>query len=203
MSGPDYIAHRSLPVTAEVFVNAARLLCVTILLLAACRAPRPSDEQPPVPPPAKGNASWVVTPSAFGKVHIGWTVAELNAALGDSLKPTYEISEECDQLAPSALPPGTSLMVLQDTVVRVDVDSTGILTPEGTGVGDTEARLREVYGARAVVTPHKYTGPAGHYVTVIDPADSNRMTIFETDGRNVLQFRAGMTPGVLFVEGCA
>ena len=173
-----------------------------LVLVAACRSPRPSEEKAPEPP-ARGNADWVLTPTAFGRVQIGWTVAQLNIELADSLKPTYEISEGCDELRPAALPAGTSLMVLDDTIVRVDVDSGGILTPEGTGVGDTEERLREVYGARAVVTPHKYTGPEGHYVTVIDPADSNRMTIFETDGKRVLQYRAGITPGVLYVEGCA
>jgi len=170
-----------------------------LLSLAACSSPRSGgDATPP-----EGSRAWVLTPSTFGKVRIGSTVHELNAALGDSLKPNYEVSDDCDQLTPDALPHGTSVMVLQDTIVRVDVDSAGILTPEGVGVGDTEARVRAVYGDRAVVTPHKYTGPEGHYITIIDPADSTRMTIFETDGTRITALRAGRLPGVQFVEGCA
>jgi hypothetical protein len=183
----------------------ARLSIAFLLSLAACSSPQPVKEvESPTPPAAPTVSSWTLTPHAFGRVQMGWTVAELNAALGDTLRPTYEISDECDHLMPAALPKGTSLMVIKDTVVRVDVYNAGILTPEGAGVGDTEARLREIYGARAVVTPHKYTGPEGHYVTVMDPAaDSLHMTIFETDGDKVLQYRAGVAPGVQYVEGCA
>ena len=175
------------------------------LLLAACAAPpTPRDAEPPPTPDAVTATSWVLTPHAFGTVQMGWTVAQLNAALADTLRPTYEISDECDHLMPAALPQGTSLMVIRDTVVRVDVFSPGILTPEGAGVGDSEARLRELYGARAVVGPHKYTGPEGHYFTVLDSAaDSLHMTIFETDGERVLQYRAGVAPGVQYGEGCA
>ena len=186
------------------FVRALVRATVPLLMLAACSAPRPAAEaRPPAPPAAKPVSDWVLTPGAFGPVQIGWTVAQLNAALGDSLQPTYEISDQCDQLAPAAFPTGTSVMVLGDTVVRVDVYEAGILTPEGVGVGDTEARLLEVYGSRAAVTPHKYSGPEGHYVTVPDAKDPRRMTIFETDGVTVLDYRAGIAPGVQFVEGCA
>jgi hypothetical protein len=177
----------------------------SLLMLAACSAPQPAKEaESPAAPATPAASSWVVTPHAVGSVKLGRTVAELNAVLGDTLRPTYDISDECDHLMPAALPKGTSLMVIKDTVVRVDVFSAGILTPEGAGVGDTEARLREIYGTRAVVTPHKYSGPDGHYVTVLDPAaDSLHMTIFETDGEKVLQYRAGVAPGVQYVEGCA
>jgi hypothetical protein len=175
------------------------------LSLAACAAPRPAKEaDPPLTADSVMAASWVLTPHAFGTVQMGWTVAQLNAALADTLRPTYEINDECDHLMPAVFPKGTSLMVIQDTAVRVDVFSPGILTPEGAGVGDTETRLREIYGERAVVTPHKYTGPDGHYVTVMDTAaDSLHMTIFETDGDKVLQYRAGVAPGAQYVEGCA
>jgi hypothetical protein len=175
-----------------------------LLALAGCSAPRPPEQaQPPAPPAAKSGSDWVLTPSGFGLVQIGWTVAQLNAALGDSVTPTYEISDQCDQLVPAAFPQGTSLMVIGDTVVRVDVYEPGILTPEGMGVGVIEARLLEVYGPRAAVTPHKYSGPDGHYVTVPDATDPRRMTIFETDGATVLDYRAGLAPGVQYVEGCA
>lgn len=179
-----------------------------VLTLTGCSSPKPASEaRAPAPPAtprsAVPTAGWVLTPRAFGSVQIGWTVAQLNAELGDSLRPTYEISDRCDQLAPVAFPSGTSIMVLDDTIVRIDVYDPGVLTAEGAGVGDSEARLLQLYGARAQVTPHKYHEPLGHYVTVPDAADHRRMTIFETDGLTVLNFRAGVVPGVQFVEGCA
>jgi len=85
------------------FVRASIRFTSLLLTLTACSSPRPANEaQPPAPPAAKPVSDWVLTPSAFGPVEIGWTVAQLNAALGDSLQPTYEISDQCDQLAPAA-----------------------------------------------------------------------------------------------------
>lgn len=42
---------------------------------------------------------------------------------------------ECDYVHPHALPLGTALMVIDDRVERVDIDTTGILTRSGIGVG--------------------------------------------------------------------
>ena len=35
------------------------------------------------------------------------------------------------------------------------------------------------------------------------PEDSARRLIFETDGQRVVRYRAGITPAVEYVEGCA
>jgi hypothetical protein len=100
-------------------------------------------------------------------------------------------------------------MVLRDSargvlmVERVGVDSAGVLTAEGVGIGDPEVRVVELYSGRVSVQPHKYTGPTGHYVVVTSPRDSMYRIIFETDGQKVLRYRAGRRPAVDFVEGCS
>ena len=142
-------------------------------------------------------------PDGYGPIRIGWTLAELNAALKQNLKPAYEVNETCDYVTPSGLPPGMALMVESDTIVRIDVDSAGVLTAEGAGVGDEETRVLKLYGNRIAVMPHKYTGPTGHYLIVSFTADSMARIIFETDGKKVLQYRAGRRPAVEYVEGCA
>jgi hypothetical protein len=147
-------------------------------------------------------AGLVVDAHGIGVVRVGMTLGELNAALGDSLRPAYEINEECDFVTPQALR-GASLMILLDSVARVDVDAPGILTREGAGVGDTEASVLALYGARARVQPHKYTGPEGHYVIISTPGDTAYRIIFETDGKKVERYRAGRSPGVDYIEGCA
>lgn len=181
-------------------------------LLAGCAkeappAPAAKVHRPPPPAPAPSTAvaapAWVVSATGIGRVRIGWSVAQLNQALGEQLKPTYEVSDQCDHLRPAGLPAGVSLMVVLDTVVRVDVDTTGVPTAEGAGVGDTEARILALYRGRIRVEPHKYTGPEGHYLIVTIPSDTLSRIIFETDGHTVQNYRAGRRPAVEFVEGCA
>lgn len=198
MLGPSSAAGRPRVYTriAVVFVSHVGLLVLGIL---GCKPAPPDNERRPGEP-APG---WSVTPRGVGPVETGWTLAQLNAALGEQLRPTYEINPECDYLDPAALPDGIGLMVLQDTIVRIDVDTTGIPTAEGAAVGDTEARVLELYQGRVEVMPHKYTGPEGHYLVVRWPADTLHLLIFETDGAKVLHYRAGRRPAVEYVEGCA
>jgi hypothetical protein len=161
-------------------------------------SPPPPDEAAPATPPA-----WTVTPGGIGPIRIGWSIGELNAATGEQLRPTYQISDECDYLRPARLPAGVNLMVVKDTVIRVDVDTAGVLTGEGAGIGDTEARIIAMYPGQVEVQPHKYTGPEGHYLVVTVPSDTLLRIIFETDGRIVTRYRAGRRPAVEYVEGCA
>lgn len=87
-------------------------------------------------------------------------------------------------------------------VVRVDVTSVGIATTEGARVGDSEARIRNLYGARVSESPHKYTN--GKYLTVtpLAPTDSAFRLIFEIGDGHVTRYRSGKRPQVEYVEGC-
>jgi hypothetical protein len=174
---------------------------LALILLAACSSPRndirPGNES------TSAAAPLTVSPDGVGPVRTGWSLAQLNAALGEQLKPAYDVNPECDYIDPVALPPGIALMVERDTIVRIDVDTTGISTPEGAGVGDSEAKVLELYKGRVQVQPHKYTGPTGHYLVVTWPSDTLHLLIFETDGEKVVTYRAGIRPAVEYIEGCA
>jgi hypothetical protein len=148
-------------------------------------------------------APQTVDARGVGPVRIGMTVRELGTAVGESLQPKYDINETCGYVRPKALPQGLSVMIVQDSVARVDIVEPGILTSEGAGVGDPESRVLALYGSRAKVQPHKYTGPTGHYVIVETPGDTLHRVVFETDGQIVTLYRAGRRPAVDFVEGCA
>lgn len=98
-------------------------------------------------------------------------------------------------------------MALRDStgvvhIERVDVDSAGVLTAEGAGVGDAEANVIALYRGRVSVQPHKYTGPRGHYLIVTSTGDTLHRIVFETDGQRVVNYRAGRRPAVDYVEGC-
>lgn len=94
-------------------------------------------------------------------------------------------------------------MVSGGKITRVDVWDSGISTLSGAKVGDSEERIKQLYGDKIKVEPHKYTDK-GHYLiyTPKDKNDQNYRVIFETDGSKVTQLRAGLIPDVEAVEGC-
>lgn len=150
---------------------------------------------------ACGGGSEAAVPSlsvdGLGEVHIGMTVGEVVEVLGESPDPIGE--PECAYLDPDALPAGVMLMVVHDTIARIDVMEAGVRTAAGIGVGSTEADVRSAYG-EVERQPHKYTD--GSYL-VVPSADGSRRLLFETDGAAVTAFRAGRMPEVQWVEGCA
>ena len=187
----------------------ARPYCISIvLIMGACeRRAEPKNDSVTVAATPSDSATqssrWTVDFGGLGPVRAGMTLAQLSEVAGEAVRPKYEFNEECDFVSPKFLPKGVSIMVLQDSVARVDINETGVLTKEGAGVGDTETRVLQLYGSRARVEPHHYTGPTGHYVIVQQPDDTLHRIIFETDGTKVLVYRAGRGPGVDYVEGCA
>jgi hypothetical protein len=94
-------------------------------------------------------------------------------------------------------------MVIDGVIARLDVQqTTAITTDTGAKVGDSEARVLELYKGRTKVEEHKYLGPEGHYVLVLG-ADGKAQIVFETDGKAVVSYRAGRQPEVEWVEGCS
>lgn len=92
-------------------------------------------------------------------------------------------------------------MVESGRIARVDVDSAGVRTATGAGVGDSEETIQRSYPGLVTVTPQKYED--GHYLTVTpNPADSTLAIVFETRGGKVTRYRAGSRPQVEYVEGC-
>ena len=98
---------------------------------------------------------------------------------------------------------GVALMIVHDTLVRIDVDSGAIATTWGDRIGDTESQILARHPGQMTVEPHKYTGPEGHYLVLSDSSKPRNRIIFETDGRRVLRYRAGRRPEVDWIEGCA
>jgi hypothetical protein len=93
------------------------------------------------------------------------------------------------------------VMVEGGRIARVDVDSAGVRTAAGVGIGDSEDQIQRLYPRRVSTTPQKYT--SGHYLTVIPSAsDSTHAIVFETSDGKVTRFRAGRRPQVEYVEGC-
>ena len=154
-------------------------------------------------------AAWTLTESGIGPLRVGMTVDEARAALGGEFRPLGADAEEdegpdaCRYAASDTLPAGVLVMLVGEKVARVDVDSGSVATAAGARIGDTEARVRDLY-PNARVQPHKYT--AGRYLIALPgaPADTLHRIVFETDSAGtVTRFRGGVFPPVEYVEGCS
>jgi hypothetical protein len=160
-------------------------------------APRPRDTATVEDRPA---GDWQVSYAGIGSIKAGMGLDELKIVTRDGYRIPAKL-EECDYIRPKTGPQGVALMIIKGEVARVDITKGTTATVEGAKIGDTEARIKELYGDRVKVMPHKYT--SGHYLVVTPSASSNNRIVFETDGNKVLRYRSGREPEVEYVESCA
>ena len=139
----------------------------------------------------------------LGQIQIGMTLDEaVNMGL---LNERPDIKQACDFVFPAVgagIPFGVNVMVVKGKVARIDVDTGTVTTEDGAKIGDSEDRIKSIYGDELKVSPHKYI-EGGHYLTVMgDSTSAGKAMVFETDGKQVTMFRAGRVPEVAWVEGC-
>ena len=152
---------------------------------------------------------WTVYLRRARPVRIGMSLAEVRRVLGD---PSARLEgnspevalDECAYLASKSLPEGIGLMLAGGRVVLIDVFKPGIKTAIGTGVGDSEGRIRRLYPGRITVEPHHYD-PEGHYLNYAPASRVERDygIVFETDRAKVTSFRTGTLAAIALVEGCS
>lgn len=140
----------------------------------------------------------------IGPIQIGMNLSDaVNMGLLND-NPTR--NPRCDWVYPavgSGIPDGVNVMVVNGKIARIDVDTGVVTTEDGAKIGDTEDRLKTLYGDELTVEPHKYI-EGGHYMTILgDSASSGKALVFETDGKQVTSFRGGRLPEVKWVEGCS
>lgn len=184
---------------------AALLLAILLSACGKTHSDRTQQREPSVARTGRDTV-WRVSFDALGPIRTGSPLAAFRAAVGAPPRSgSAPGSEGCEYVGipESALTGDVRFMVVNDTVVRVDVDSASVTTIWGDRVGDAEAAVLARHRGGIRVEPHKYTGPEGHYLIVDPSADTLHRLIFETDGRRVTRYRAGLRPYVDWVEGCA
>lgn len=156
---------------------------------------------PPSPSsPTDSSRGGTVTYSAAPPLEVGMSEAEARRALGMPA-PSSTSKDECRYLDTK----GKSrvyVMLIRDTVARLDVRDSTLATAAGARIGDAESRVTALYSGRVKTQPHKYVN-GGHYLIVSSPTDSTRKLVFETDGKRVTSYRVGRMPEVMWVEGCS
>ena len=140
----------------------------------------------------------------LGQILIGMNLDDaVNMGL---LNENPTMNPRCDFVFPAVgagIPEGVGVMVVKGKVARIDVDTGSVTTEDGAKIGDSEDRIKSIYGDEVQVEPHKFI-EAGHYMTVPgDSASAGKAIVFETDGKHVTAFRAGRLPEVKWVEGCS
>jgi hypothetical protein len=159
------------------------------------------------------NTDWTISIRQAGKIRFGCSLEEVRKIIGDP-KATLYISnpddplgeDGCTYLESYRLPKGLSLMFNKRQVVRVDVFNRSVAhTIEGARVGDTEERIKYLYKGQIKIEPHQYDPENGHYLIYVPGKESDREfnVLFETDGKKVIQFRAGFSSATSLVEGCS
>ncbi len=142
---------------------------------------------------------WVVREDGIGPLKIGMKLAQLKTLLHQDLREEASGSENC-YYTHARGHAHLAFMIEDGRLSRIDVDAPGIATSSGIQVGDSEQRLRQVYGPKLSVTEHKYID-TGHYFTVRSP-DRRYGVRFETDKGRVLEFYVGRYESIQYVEGC-
>jgi len=187
----------------------AASFAVTMLLIALVSACNKGEEKAvkgPNAPSGTGHdtvSDLALSEDGLGQIQIGMTLTEaVNMGL---LNENPNMNPRCDFVFPAVgagIPDGVSVMVVKGKIARIDVDTGSVTTEDGVKVGDTEDRVKSVYGDELKVEPHKYI-EGGHYLTVMgDSASAGKALVFETDGKRVTMFRGGRLPEVKWVEGC-
>jgi hypothetical protein len=188
--------------------TASLMLAATFVALGGCAKTESARSDSTMPSASNSVVATIdtaptVTTAGYGPLLIGMTVANAAAALHSPTPPTAGLDTSCAYIKLGGVPAGLRIMVTHGTVARIEIDSASIRTGLGVVVGDPESRVRDLYGSRLTVQPHKYD-PNGRYLIVHSsaPSDSTHEIVFETNGDVVTKYRAGRVPEVEWVEGC-
>ena len=143
-----------------------------------------------------------ITLDGIGPLRVGLSVAAASRAAGEALIEAEDQPSESDACHHVRLRSVRSVlfMVENDRIVRVETADPRFRTASGVHVGDSESKVRGIYGSRLEVSQHTYNED-GHYFTVRS-SDGGRALVMETDGKHVVYIRAGLVPAAEYVEGC-
>ena len=187
-----------------------RSSCLCVLLLAALASACNKEDDKAVKGRNGPNGAardtvsdLALSEEGLGQIQIGMTLTEaVNMGL---VNERPDMKSACDFVFPAVgagIPFGVNVMVVKGKIARIDVDTGVVTTEDGAKIGDTEDRIKSIYGDELQIQPHKYI-EGGHYMTVKgDSATAGKAIVFETDGKRVTMFRAGRIPEVEWVEGC-
>jgi hypothetical protein len=206
---PDHVPMKNLFDTTISRMRIALLISLPAMFgIARCHSPydprRTGDDAVAIYP-ERDAGRWTVDEHGLGPLRAGLSIPEAGQFLAGAISiPAGEETSSCSYADWPDAPAGVYVMIENGVISRVEVDSATIATAAGAKVGDTEAQIEAMYPGRVARQHHKFTD--GRYLIVrASPAAADagdHRLVFETDGRRVIRYRAGMYPAVLDDEGC-
>ena len=158
-----------------------------------------------------------ITADGWGPLRIGMTRTEIETALGPDANPDAvggPEPEQCEQFRPERAPEGMLLLLEDQKLARISLsDNRDLKTPQGFGIGDSAARIKQALGGRIEAEPHKYADAPAEYLTMWEgPApqgdrgyvdDANARGIrYEIDSHGKVGMIHAGDDSIQYVEGC-
>lgn len=153
---------------------------------------------------ASAAGAWCLGLGSLGPVRAGMTVDQVVRLADFSGMERKHVAEGCWYLAyrPGDKGAEFQLMIIDGRVVRIElVRASTLHTISGARIGSTEDELRDLYGAKLDVQPHKYD-EKGHTITYRSP-DGALGLRFETSSGKVTAIQSGPWEHLNYVEGCS
>ena len=132
--------------------------------------------------------------AGLGTVQIGHSLELAQESSGQALTLLSDASESCKIYAAPAELGNVSFMVVDDEIVRIDINTGAIKTVSGYGIGSSRTELVAAFGARI------QDGPADNEVQFVpvDTADADKRVIWQLDaGELATAMRTGRIPHVI------
>lgn len=147
------------------------------------------------------DAASSVSTVGIDRIMFGMTLHDAQVAAGSQFTPITPVGN-CFLVVPEAGQAGLTFWVVAGTVERVDVDTRTITTRSGAGIGDTEDRIRELFGERIHTTV--LPDGSGNLLAYIpkDVADATYRVMFLSNGLQITRVWAGRLPWAEELGGC-
>ena len=151
-------------------------------------------------PPVEDLGSPTLTDSSslstvgLDQVLFGQTANQAQRAAGTRFTPITPINGVCYQATPDNGPEGITFWITGGTVERIDIDTPGLTTRSGAGLGNTEVRINEMFGERIVTTP--LPDGSGNLLAYVpqDESDKEFRVMFVSDGDTIVRLWSGRLP---------
>src|SRR5438874_884078 len=130
---------------------------LSVALIVACnRGEESAVKGPNAPNGAKHDtlSDLTLNEDGLGQIQIGMNLDD-TVSMG-LLNENPNKNARCDFVFPAVgggIPDGVSVMVVRGKVARIDVDTGAVTTDDGAKIGDSEARIKSLYGEDVQVEP--------------------------------------------------
>jgi hypothetical protein len=150
---------------------------------------------------AAGAGSWCLGLGGLGPIRAGMSVDEVMRLADFPGLERRRPAGDCWYLRYHGNGSDFDLMIIGGRVARIEIKGASTLhTFSGARIGSTEEQIKELYGARLDVQPHKYD-EQGRTIT-FKAADGLSGLRFETSAGRVTAMQSGPWEHLNYVEGC-